>query len=366
MRNKSKPLFHKNATLIAPADFRSFSYFAALLRGTYDPELHNMKENVGAMLCASFYEIPGPLERITAHVNAAAEVPHFQQRWVLELFSDMNRLSPEMMVVCPEAAEAFTRAITHLIRQTPAVGRAIFKCIDSMSDDTILQQLPTVVIQVWANFAGSARTARFKVAVNSQTFQQRPCRATLIEAMPPLESKRRSASTTQTRADRRRREAEQMRHGRTLSDDVRLVCFAVLATGLRYEQEKEFLLFFNIVMPSKSAFYEAQKGVASELVRRARHSAAYWASRLPAGTVIAFDGSWSHRRQADQHLGAFIALTPDRNHEAYGKVVDFVLLGRRHCRQPGNYEGSPQGMETAGLAEMSGRWAGSGNCGVCA
>jgi hypothetical protein len=54
MRDKSKQLFHKNAILIAPADFRAFSYMYALLRETYDPELHSLNENVAAHIFARF------------------------------------------------------------------------------------------------------------------------------------------------------------------------------------------------------------------------------------------------------------------------------------------------------------------------
>jgi hypothetical protein len=73
---------------------------------------------------------------------------------------------------------------------------------------------------------------------------------------------------------------------------------------------------------------------------------------------VAFDGSWGHRRNADQCFGAFIAYPPDLEHAAHGKVVEFDFAIRGVRGLTGNYIGSSQGMETAVLELMANRWKG--------
>jgi hypothetical protein len=64
---------------------------------------------------------------------------------------------------------------------------------------------------------------------------------------------------------------------------------------------------------------------------------------------VSVDDPSRHRRG----FGAFIALTPDPNHPANGKVIDFDVLRRQFGQQrSGNYVGSSQAMESAVLRKM--------------
>ena len=81
------------------------------------------------------------------------------------------------------------------------------------------------------------------------------------------------------------------------------------------ESESMFLRN-NLLLPSKSAFYRAQKIVSSEIIQMSRSSCNFWKSKMTPNSCIAFDGSWSHRRNAMHCLVDFIDTKSK-------KVVDF-------------------------------------------
>jgi hypothetical protein len=82
---------------------------------------------------------------------------------------------------------------------------------------------------------------------------------------------------------------------------------------------------------------------------------------LPPGTVLAYDGSWAHRRGADQCFGALFAITPDLGDPANGKVVVYEVVQRqfrqqRHANYLGSATQSLQAMEPEALRRVIPRW----------
>jgi hypothetical protein len=67
------------------------------------------------------------------------------------------------------------------------------------------------------------------------------------------------------------------------------------------------------------------------------------------GSVVAFDGSWSHRRGAKECV---VVLVDSRTR----RIVDFEIVTKANGFVPGNYDGSSNGMEIAGLKVIIERW----------
>jgi hypothetical protein len=62
-------------------------------------------------------------------------------------------------------------------------------------------------------------------------------------------------------------------------------------------------------------------------------------------SVISFDGSWSHRRHAKEHIVIVIDC-------GQKKIVDFEIKLKAKGKVTGNYHGSPNGMEMAALKDI--------------
>jgi hypothetical protein len=67
------------------------------------------------------------------------------------------------------------------------------------------------------------------------------------------------------------------------------------------------------------------------------------------GSIVAFDGAWSDRRRAKECIVILVDCRPK-------KIVDFEIQQHaKHCC-PGNYFGSPNGMEIAAFKSIALRW----------
>jgi hypothetical protein len=129
--------------------------------------------------------------------------------------------------------------------------------------------------------------------------------------------------------------------------------FSLIAFGMNSRQTEDFVYCCNGEPPRQCELRRALGRVCDAIIAEARRCCEVWLSMIPPGTVVAYDGSWGHRRNSDQCFGAFIALTPDPNHPANGKVIDFDFVQRRFgLQQSGNYAGSSQAMESAVLRKM--------------
>ena len=127
--------------------------------------------------------------------------------------------------------------------------------------------------------------------------------------------------------------------------------FSLLITGANVISQNLIMSFLNVVVPSKTACYEAQPRICEELIARAYMSCAYWRQNMGDPCAISFDGSWSQRRRALHCFGAFV--DPDQK-----KVVDFDVVERSQGTYAGNFNGTSQAMESEVLSRMGERWVG--------
>lgn len=70
---------------------------------------------------------------------------------------------------------------------------------------------------------------------------------------------------------------------------------------------------------------------------------------MTEGAVVGFDGAWSHWRRAKECVVILIDCKTK-------KIVDFEIVTKAKHDCPGNYVGSPNGMELAGLKKIIERW----------
>jgi hypothetical protein len=124
--------------------------------------------------------------------------------------------------------------------------------------------------------------------------------------------------------------------------DARRFTFSVLVTGSNYQQVAELFLWNDIVPPCSTSFYQAQKDIIPILSSNARSSANLQRSAMKNDTIISFDGSWSHRRNAKECVVVVIDTTTKR-------IIDYETVEKQKKHSCGTWEGSSNGMEVAAL-----------------
>lgn len=133
-------------------------------------------------------------------------------------------------------------------------------------------------------------------------------------------------------------------------DDALRFAFSIIVNGANFKTIQQVLLWNDIVPPSKTTFYRAQGELFPILSESCRSECAKWRAEMSSGTIISFDGSWSHRRNAKECVVVVIDCLSK-------KVVDYEILFRAKRGLAGNYQGSANGMEVAALRILLGRWA---------
>jgi hypothetical protein len=127
--------------------------------------------------------------------------------------------------------------------------------------------------------------------------------------------------------------------------NARRFAFSILVAGSTYSQATMTFLWNDIIPPSETSFYQAQKGLFKPFDDLARSSCELVRRSLLEGTVISFDGSWSHRRRAKECVVVVVVVGTD-------KIIDYELIRRPKSGNPGNYDGSANGMECEALARI--------------
>jgi hypothetical protein len=125
--------------------------------------------------------------------------------------------------------------------------------------------------------------------------------------------------------------------------------FAIIVHRGKFTQLQQILAFCNILIPSESAFYRAQKFVCAAIIELAENPCRNWQRKMRPGTIIAFDGSWSHRRNAKHCIVDFIDT-------AQSTVVGFTIVEKQIGFVHGNYFGPSNSMEVEGLCRIVERW----------
>ena len=82
--------------------------------------------------------------------------------------------------------------------------------------------------------------------------------------------------------------------------------FSVIVEGLNFRAIERCMLWNNIIPPSAHMFYEVQAAMIPILISLARKSCDKWRASMAPGSIIALDGSWSHRRNAARCMVDFI------------------------------------------------------------
>ena len=127
--------------------------------------------------------------------------------------------------------------------------------------------------------------------------------------------------------------------------------FACIASGVSAMNSFIFMLLNNIMIPSATAFYRAQKRVCSIIYQLALDVVNGARTNMKNNTCISFDGSWSHRRNAMFCIVDFIDQTQK-------KIVDFSIKVK-NIKGISNYSGPSNMMESNALEELLIRWRNS-------
>ena len=91
--------------------------------------------------------------------------------------------------------------------------------------------------------------------------------------------------------------------------------------GGRPEQDRQILRWCGVPVPAGRALYSAMREVCPTIISLARESMAEVRANLPPNTVIAFDGSWDHRRHGSKCLFAVISSQT-------GRVIDAAVVSK--------------------------------------
>lgn len=124
--------------------------------------------------------------------------------------------------------------------------------------------------------------------------------------------------------------------------------FSVLISGCSFATSQIIFLWNSIMPPSESYFYKAQKIIACIIIEMARESCARWRRVMRCGSCLAFDGSWSHRRNADHCLVDFVDIRT-------GKIVAFEIVSKKD-KGNNHFEGPSNVKEVEGLKPLIPRW----------
>lgn len=142
----------------------------------------------------------------------------------------------------------------------------------------------------------------------------------------------------------RSNEPQRNQPDRSQIDSLRFA-FSIIVNGCSFTDGESIFLWNNLLPPSQSSFYRAQKVVSEKIIEMATESCRYWKNKLLPNSCIAFDGSWSHRRNAMHCLIDFIDTRTK-------KVVDFEVVSKMDS----DFNGSSNSMECFGLRKMIPRW----------
>jgi hypothetical protein len=128
--------------------------------------------------------------------------------------------------------------------------------------------------------------------------------------------------------------------------------FSILVTGDRFTRVEELFLWNNILPPHSKAFYTAQTELTTFIKAKCESECLHCREMMGPESILAFDGSWSHRRGAKECVVVVVEVH-------LRKIVDFEIVRKTKGNVPGDYEGSPNGMEVEALHRLIARWNGN-------
>jgi hypothetical protein len=121
-------------------------------------------------------------------------------------------------------------------------------------------------------------------------------------------------------------------------EDAKRSAFSIIVNEAEFSRIEAVFLWNNIFPPTKALFYNAWKKLAWLIRARCETDCARRREAMNPGTIIAFDGSWSHRGQAKECIVVIIDCMMK-------KIVDYEIIQKNKRGLPGNDAGSSSGME---------------------
>jgi hypothetical protein len=124
---------------------------------------------------------------------------------------------------------------------------------------------------------------------------------------------------------------------------------AVLICGLSFAAMRELCLNMNIKPLSEKEFYGHQARITQPIINYARLICQKNRASMTDNSTIGIDGSWNHRHNGNFCIVDVIDVKTKR-------IVDFEIIYKSTPFKDGNYIGSSNGMEVAGLSRLLPRW----------
>lgn len=120
---------------------------------------------------------------------------------------------------------------------------------------------------------------------------------------------------------------------------------SILFEGAAFVEIERLFSWHNITTPGRSTYYRYLPQVEQAIEQLAEESCRLNWVLMDPSSIIAFDGSWSQRRNALHHVVDFIDCKRK-------KVVFFSFKEKDNHKLKGNYAGSSNGMELAGIKDF--------------
>lgn len=121
--------------------------------------------------------------------------------------------------------------------------------------------------------------------------------------------------------------------------------FSIIINGLTFSSIRAFMLYNNIIPPSKSSYYRAIDLVIYEIVKLAQENMIFYRNNMKPDTVISFDGSWDHKRN-----GRYCIV--DVIDQSQKKIIDFEVVQKSTNAHPSDYSGSSHNMEAHAIRNI--------------
>jgi hypothetical protein len=131
--------------------------------------------------------------------------------------------------------------------------------------------------------------------------------------------------------------------------NARKFAFSILTSGANFGKTSDVFLINGIRLPSRSRLYAVQHEFFEPIRQYCVEQCKYWEDQMDDETIVAFDGAWSHRRNAKE----CIVILIDCNHK---RIIDFEIVTKSKCGNQGNWDGSSNGMELRGVELLIERW----------
>jgi hypothetical protein len=102
-------------------------------------------------------------------------------------------------------------------------------------------------------------------------------------------------------------------------EDARRVAFSILVNGADSAETASLFLWNDIILPSKSTFYRAQGTLLLPITDQCLLNCQRFGEEMLPGSIVAFDGSWSHPPGAKECIVVFVDCRTK-------KIVDFEIM----------------------------------------